>query len=92
MLLGETSLLSDDAATQGPFLAGAAPDLAGAFEFFDGRDPRTIQARSLYDAVYQASLKQFIALRPQLVAHSDDTAPRSAEHSAPQTPQWDWSA
>ncbi len=68
VLLGETSILSDDAATQEAFLSRAAPDLSGAFEFFDGRDPRTIQATSVYDAVYQASLKQFIALRPQFVA------------------------
>ena len=66
VLLGETSLLSDDAATQRAFLTAAAPDLAGAFEFFDGRDPRTITPRTIYDAVYQAGLEQFIALRPQL--------------------------
>ncbi len=64
VLLGETSLLSDDAATQGAFLTGAAPDLAGAFEFFDGRDPRTITPNTIYDAVYQAGLEQFLALRP----------------------------
>jgi hypothetical protein len=68
VLLGETSILSDDAATQGAFLTRAAPALAGAFEFFDGRDPRTIQPKTVYDAVYQASLEQFIALRRQFVA------------------------
>ena len=68
VLLGETSLLSDNAATQGAFLTRAAPDLAGAFEFFDGRDPWTITAKTIYDALYQAGLEQFIALRPQLIA------------------------
>lgn len=67
VLLGETFILNDDAATQGAFLSGAAGCLAGAFEFFDGRDPRTLQPRSIYDSLYQTSLYQFLALRPELM-------------------------
>ena len=61
-------MLSDDAATQGAFLTGAAPYLSGSFEFFDGRDPRTVQPHTFYDAIYQGSLEQFMALRPLLCA------------------------
>jgi hypothetical protein len=68
VLLGETFMLTDDAATQNAFLTGAAHNLAGAFEFFDGRDPRSISVHSMADAVYQASLQQFRALRHQLLA------------------------
>jgi hypothetical protein len=63
VLLGETFMLSDDAATQWAFLTGAAPYLAGAFEFFDGRDPARIHVHSVYDARYQQGLEQFRALR-----------------------------
>ena len=63
VLLGETFMLDDDAATQGAFLTGAAPYLVGAFEFFDGRNPMTMQAHTIYDAVYQEGLEQFMALR-----------------------------
>jgi hypothetical protein len=68
LLLGETFMLSDDAATQGVFLNGAAKYLAGAFEFFDGRDLARIQVRNTYDAVYRQSLAQFLALRHVLLA------------------------
>jgi hypothetical protein len=67
VLLGETFMLDDDLATQGAFLAGAARYLVGAFEFFDGRDPRTIQLQTIYDAVYQQGLEQFMALRPLIL-------------------------
>jgi hypothetical protein len=67
VLLGETAILSDDAATQQAFLTGAATDLVGAFEFFDGRDPRTIKPKTIYDAVYQVGLEQFMALRPAIM-------------------------
>jgi hypothetical protein len=67
VLLGETFTLTDDATTQGQFLTSAAPDLVGTLEFFDGRDPRTIEVHSSYDALYKTSLDQFIALRPQLL-------------------------
>ena len=60
-------MLSDDAPTQEEFVAGAARYLTGAFEFFDGRDPTTIQVHSIYDAVYQVSLEQFVALRHVLL-------------------------
>lgn len=63
LLLGETFTLNDDLATEGAFLAGAAPYLSGSFEFFDGRDPRRLRVGSIYDAVYQAGLAQFLALR-----------------------------
>lgn len=63
VLLGETFILFDDATTQYAFLTGAAKYLAGAFEFFDGRDPRTIHVHTIYDAIYQASLEQFMTLR-----------------------------
>jgi hypothetical protein len=69
VLLGETFILADDASdasTQNAFLTGAAPHLCGAFEFFDGRDPSNMQVSSVYDAVYQKSLRQFHALRPLL--------------------------
>jgi hypothetical protein len=64
VLLGETFMLSDDAATQNAFLTGAAPHLAGAFEFYDGRNPANIQVHTMSDAIYQASLRQFQTLRP----------------------------
>ena len=67
VLLGETFMLSDDAPTQEAFLTGAARYLTGAFEFFDGRDPTTIHVHSIYDAVYQVGLEQFVALRHVLL-------------------------
>ncbi len=66
VLLGETVILNDDAATQLAFLTHAAPFLSGAFEFFDGRDPTRIQPHTIYDAIYQQSLQQFDSLRPLL--------------------------
>jgi hypothetical protein len=63
VLLGETFMLDDDLATQGSFLSGSAPYVVGAFEFFDGRNPTTIQAHTIYDAVYQQGLEQFMSLR-----------------------------
>ena len=68
VLLGETFMLTDDAPSQNAFLTGAAPDLAGAFEFFDGRNPTSIQVHSMSDAIYQASLRQFLTLRHLLLA------------------------
>jgi hypothetical protein len=67
VLLGETFMLSDDAATQDAFLTGAASYLTGTFEFFDGRDPAKIQVHSIYDAIYQVSLQQFTDLRHLLM-------------------------
>jgi hypothetical protein len=67
VLLGETFMLDDDLATQGSFLRGSAPYLVGAFEFFDGRDPTTIQAHTIYDAVYQQGLEQFMSMRPLIL-------------------------
>jgi hypothetical protein len=68
VLLGETSMLMDDALTQGRFLTGAARSLAGAFEFFDGRNPANMHVHSVYDAVYQVGLEQFLGLRGRLLA------------------------
>ena len=68
VLLGETFVLNDDLATQYAFLTGAARYLVGAFEFFDGRDPRAIAPRTIYDAIYQQSLEQFISVRRLLLA------------------------
>jgi hypothetical protein len=68
VLLGETFILHDNAATQEAFLTGAAPYLTGAFEFFDGRDPTTMQPQTIGDAIYQITLEQFMALRPLLLA------------------------
>ena len=67
VLIGETFTLEDDAATQDAFLTGVAPSIVGAFEFFDGRDPATITVHTIYDAIYQQSLEQFMSLRPLLV-------------------------
>jgi hypothetical protein len=67
VLLGETFMLSDDATTQAAFLSGAARYLTGAFEFFDGRNPVTVQVYSMYDAVYEAGLQQFVAVRHVLL-------------------------
>ena len=67
VLLGETFMLSDDATTQAAFLSGAARYLTGAFEFFDGRNPVSVQIHSMYDAVYDAGLQQFVALRHVLL-------------------------
>ena len=60
-------MLSDDATTQAAFLSGAARYLTGAFEFFDGRNPVTVQVYSMYDAVYEAGLQQFVAVRHVLL-------------------------
>jgi len=68
VLLGETFMLTDDATTQNAFLTGAAPHLAGAFEFFNGHNPSTTQVHTMADAIYQASLQQFQTLRPLLLA------------------------
>jgi hypothetical protein len=68
VLLGETFILNDDAATQEEFLTGAAPYLTGAFEFFNGRDPNTMQIQSIPDALYKAGVQQFETLRPLLLA------------------------
>jgi hypothetical protein len=68
VLLGETFMLNDDGPTQHAFLQGAARYLAGAFEFFDGRNPTALHIASVPDAVYQASLEQFEALRPLLMS------------------------
>ena len=67
VLLGETFMLDDDPVTQYAFLTGAARYLVGAFEFFDGRDPRAIAPRTIYDAVYQQGLEQFLSVRRQLL-------------------------
>ncbi len=67
VLIGETFMLDDDAATQDAFLTSIAPSTVGAFEFFDGRDPRAITPTTIYDAVYQQGLDQFISLRPLLL-------------------------
>jgi hypothetical protein len=63
VLLGETFMLTDDPPTQSAFLTGAARYLVGAFEFFDGRNPTAMQVHTIYDAVYQVGLQQFVALR-----------------------------
>ena len=68
VLLGETFMLDDDLATQYAFLIGAARYLTGAFEFFDGRDPRAIVPQTIYDAVYQQGLEQFMSVRSRLLA------------------------
>ena len=68
VVLGETFTLSDDAPTQNAFLTGAAPHLDGAFEFFDGRIPANVHVHTMSDAIYQASLQQFEALRPLFLA------------------------
>jgi hypothetical protein len=70
LLLGETFMLTDDAPTQEAFLTAAAPYLSGAFEFFDGRDPRAVQIHTIADAIYQDSLTQFLALREDLLTSS----------------------
>jgi hypothetical protein len=67
VLLGETSMLMDDALTQGRFLTAAGRFLAGAFEFFDGRNPASIQVHGIYDAVYRVGLEQFVGLRARLL-------------------------
>jgi hypothetical protein len=67
VLLGETFMLDDDAATQQAFLTQSAPYLTGTFEFFDGRDPRTMPVQSIGDAVYKVGLDQFMALRRTLL-------------------------
>jgi hypothetical protein len=68
VLLGETSILNDDAATQDQFLTNAAPYLNGTFEFFNGQDPNTMQIHTIPDALYKVGVRQFEALRPLLLA------------------------
>jgi hypothetical protein len=67
VLLGETFALMCDAATERAFLVDASRHLAGTLEFFDGRDPEHMQVSCTADAIYQASLRQFIALRRVLL-------------------------
>ncbi len=67
VLLGETYLLLTDEPTQRAFLLGANRDLVGALEFFDGRNPDHMTVSTITDAVYQRSLRQFIALRGALL-------------------------
>jgi hypothetical protein len=68
VLLGETAILNDDAATQDEFLLGAAPYLTGVFEFFNGSNPSAMQINTIPDALYKVGLEQFETLRPQLLA------------------------
>lgn len=68
VLIGETFVLADDAATQRAFLVGASRYVAGIFEFFDGRDPSRMRVTTWADAFYHASLVQFIALRKTLLS------------------------
>lgn len=67
VLLGETFQLTDDPATQQQFLTTTAPHLIGAFEFFNGHDPRTMRPHTIPDAIYQESLQQFLTIRHQLL-------------------------
>ncbi len=68
VLLGETFMLNDDAATEQAFLTLAAPYITGAFEFFDGRDPQAVQAHTMADAIYRLSVQQFGTLRRLLLS------------------------
>ncbi len=65
-VLGETFMLSSDEATQRTFLRESAPHLAGVFGFFDGRHPDEIEIRDIGDALVVGSLRQIVALGPQL--------------------------
>ena len=67
VLLGETFMLFCDPPTHRAFLTGSAPYLAGIFEFFNGKDPRTLQPHTSLDAMYKASLQDFIAFRHQFL-------------------------
>lgn len=67
VLLGETFMLADDAVTQRAFLLDTIRDTVGAFEFFDGHGLDAGKPRSLADALYDASLGQFLALRSGLL-------------------------
>ena len=49
------------------------------FEFFDGRDPRTMLVTSIPDAVVKVGLDQFMALRPAILA---DQAPPAVAAAA----------
>jgi len=68
VLLGETFMLTDDATTQRAFLTDAARYLAGALEFFNGHTPADTKIHTVSDAIYQASLQQFLDLRDLLLA------------------------
>lgn len=63
ILLGETSSLWADEPTQRAFLLAANRYLIGAFGFFDGRDPNHMTVKTIPDALYQAGLRGFMALR-----------------------------
>ena len=67
VLLGETFMLFCDSTIHRAFLTGAAPYLAGIFEFFNGKDPRTLQPHTSLDAMYKGSLQDFIAFRNQFL-------------------------
>jgi hypothetical protein len=82
VLLGETALLMDDGPTQQQFLLGVTPLVVGVFEFFDGRDPRTMLVTSIPDAVLKVGLDQFMALRPAILAGQAPPAVAAAATAA----------
>ena len=67
VLVGETAMVFDDAATQTAFLTGVARYVSGAFGFFDGRGPADAAPATIGDALYQQNLAEFVAMRPTLV-------------------------
>jgi hypothetical protein len=77
VLLGETFLLFCDETTHKAFLTGASPYLAGIFEFFNGKDPRTLRPHTIAEALYKVSLQDFIAFRHQFLGAADGN--RSSE-------------
>jgi hypothetical protein len=67
VLLGETFMLFCDTTVHKAFLAGAGPYLGGIFEFFSGKDPRMLQPHTSLEAMYKASMQDFLAFRQQFL-------------------------
>lgn len=67
VLVGETAMMFDDAATQTGFLTGVARYVNGVFGFFDGRAPDDVAPTTIGDALYAQNLSEFVAVRRALV-------------------------
>jgi hypothetical protein len=70
VLLGETSALNDDIATQERFLHSVEPYVAGTLSFYDGRDPEHMRVDTIADAMYQQNLRSYVGMRDELTSAS----------------------
>jgi hypothetical protein len=63
----DVTLLLCDQASQARFLLNGNRYVVGTFEFFDGRAPDSIEATAINDAIHKTGLRQFVALRSELL-------------------------